>query len=86
MLARPAIDVALRRAIVFPATQPKDIVGLRVCLVGVVEEKNMLIIHEFTSSGGGADVRKARWKKEREATLWLRGCRHGVREGPEVSA
>lgn len=44
-------DVALGRAILFPVTQAKEIVGLQISRIGVVEEKKLQVIHHLTLGG-----------------------------------
>lgn len=48
-----ATDVILGRTIVFAVTPAKEVVGLRLSPVGVVEEKEkMQVIHDLTFGGG----------------------------------
>lgn len=53
VLTKAAVDVARGKASVFPVTQAKEIMGLRISSVEVVEAtKKLQIIHDLTFSGG----------------------------------
>lgn len=73
-LANEAANVAFGRAIVFPITLAKDIVGLRIFPIRVKEEKEKhRVIHESTLRGNEADEWKVIGMREREATLEIWG-------------
>lgn len=58
VLTKATVDIGPGRAIVFPVTRAKDILGLRIPLVGVAVKKKLRIIHDLSFSGDGSTVPK----------------------------
>ena len=68
-IAKAVADFALGRAIVFPVTRAKDIVGLRISPLEVVEEEEKLrVIHDLIFCGNKADERGRKASGEMKST------------------
>lgn len=66
VLTKAATDVAIGRALVFPVTRAKEIMGFQISPVGVVEQ--MRVTHGL-KFGGGATARRKEGTKEPEANI-----------------
>lgn len=89
-MTKAAADISLGSALVFPVMRAKDTVGLRITPIGVVEGEKLRAIHDLTFSGGVAGGRKTRRGEGTGSDLGdrrqVKECRHGLGEGPGVSA
>ena len=60
VLTKAVVDAGLGRVIVFPVTRAKDVAGLRIQTVEVVEKEKLRVTRDLKFSRGGVAVRKRR--------------------------